>query len=101
MTNIKGVLLTLKGYEKTRVEKSGPPEKKDETGRSTPDKGDSIKLSGQAKLYSRALRTAQESPEIRQKKVAEIKALVESGDYHPDNKKTAAKIVEEDLDLII
>ncbi len=101
MLDVKGVLLSLKSYEKTKIEEPGPSGKKDRAERAAPKKGDSIRLSGEARLYSRALRTAQESPEIRQKKVDEIKALVESGEYRPDNKKTAAKIVEEDLDLII
>ena len=99
--NVKGVLLSLKGYEKTKLEKSGPQGKRRPPKEFGAGEGDSIKLSRQARLYSRVLRAAQESPDIRHKKVSELKALVESGRYHPDNKKTAAKIVEEDLDLII
>jgi negative regulator of flagellin synthesis FlgM len=98
--HVKDVLGALKGYEKPRVEK--PSEKAGESrGRGSAPRSDSVRISDEARLYNRALRAAQDSPDVRQAKVNSIRELVETGEYVVDSRKTAAKIVEEDLDLII
>jgi negative regulator of flagellin synthesis FlgM len=59
--------------------------------------GDSVSLSPQA----RELRSAREAltalPDIREEKVAAIRAQIEAGTYKVDSEKTAAKMIAEAL----
>lgn len=96
---IIGALTGLKTYE--RVEKPGGTPDKGRSSSSQGKKGDSVELSREGKLYSSALREAQSAPEVRRAKVQAIKAKVDAGEYVLDTRKTAQKIVEEDLDLLI
>lgn len=97
---INGLINGLKGYD--RVERPDSSAKKGRGSRaSTSGQGDSVKVSSEAKLVASAMTEAQSAPDIRQQKIDELKALVQSGQYEPDLKKTAAKIVEEDLELLI
>ena len=98
---ITGIIAhTLKGYDKVEKTESSP--RKAKGARSSPPAGrDSVNISGNARLASTATETARETPDVRKQKVAELKALVQSGQYEPDLQRTAAKIVEEDLDLLI
>lgn len=90
---------TLKGYDKVGKTESEPG--KGKGIRSSPKTGDSVKISDQAKLYNEALAEARDTPDVRRKKVDELRALVQSGEYKPDLRKTAAKIVEEDLEMLL
>lgn len=96
---ILGPLTGLKTYE--QVEKPGSGPGKGRSSSAHTKKGDSVELSSEGKLYSSALSEAQTAPEIRRAKVLAIKAQVDAGEYVPDTRKTAQKIVEEDLDLLI
>ncbi|BBD07903.1 flagellar biosynthesis anti-sigma factor FlgM [Desulfovibrio ferrophilus] len=97
---INGLINGLKSYD--RVDKSDSSTKKGKGSKSsTSGQGDSVKVSSKARLVASATSEAQSAPDIRQQKVNELKALVESGEYTPDLRKTAAKIVEEDLELLI
>lgn len=96
---ITGLIGSLKGY--SRVEKPESSTRKDRSEKSSSAKGDSVSLSTEAKIFSSGVSAAQNSPDIRRKKVDELKALVDSGQYKPDIRKTAAKIVEEDLELLL
>ena len=60
-------------------------------------RGDRISLSDDARIMAEAKRTAQEAPDIRQDKVAELKAQVESGTYTVDSRKVAAAMLREDM----
>lgn len=83
--------------------------KKDKKGKTSSGKpsggakirGDCIRLSCNGKLVSKTVRLAMSSPEIRLQKVKEIKELVDSGRYVVDSRKTAAKLVKEDLHLLL
>lgn len=97
---IKDVLSAVKGYEKPETEAVDRPARKDKPAKSSSGR-DSVRISREGQLFARALREAQESPEVRRARVNEIKEQVESGTYVIDTRKTAAKIVEEDLDLLI
>jgi len=97
---IKDVLNAVKGYEKPETEEVGRTSRKDSSGR-TSGRSDSVRISQEGRLFARALREAQESPEVRRARVNEIKEQVDAGTYVIDSRKTAAKIVEEDLDLLI
>jgi negative regulator of flagellin synthesis FlgM len=97
---IKDVLNAVRGYEKPETESVDRPVRKDKSGKSS-DRSDSVRISREGRLFARALREAQESPEVRRARVNEIKEQVDAGTYVIDSRKTAAKIVEEDLDLLI
>ncbi len=96
---IKDVLSAVKGYEKPETETVERQVRKDKSDKSS--RSDSVRISREGRLFARALREAQESPDVRRARVNEIKEQVESGTYVIDTRKTAAKIVEEDLDLLI
>ena len=97
---IKDVLSAVKGYKQPETEEVGRSSRKDASGK-TSGRKDSVRISQEGRLFARALREAQESPEVRRARVNEIKERVDAGTYVIDTRKTAAKIVEEDLDLII
>ncbi len=97
---IKDILSAVRGYEKPETESVDRPVRKDKSGSSS-DRSDSVRISREGRLFARALREAQESPEVRRARVNEIKEQVDAGTYVIDSRKTAAKIVEEDLDLLI
>ncbi|MDQ7833493.1 MAG: flagellar biosynthesis anti-sigma factor FlgM [Desulfovibrionaceae bacterium] len=61
---------------------------------------DTVTLSGNAKLFSQAVRDAQNAPEVRVERVAELKAQVESGEYQPDSHKIAEKMLLAEIDLL-
>lgn len=61
---------------------------------------DKISLSDDAKLYSQAVKNAQSEPEIRAAKVAELKAKVQSGEYQPDSKVIAEKLLRSEIDFL-
>lgn len=97
---IKDVLSAVKGYEKPETEAVDRPVRKDKAGKPS-ERSDSVRISREGRLFARALREAQETPEVRRTRVNEIKEQVDAGTYVIDSRKTAAKIVEEDLDLLI
>ncbi len=68
-------------------------------GTATGAKGDRISLSPEAKLRTETFTAAMNAPEVRQAKVDAIKAQVESGEYQPDSKKIAAKLLREEPGL--
>ena len=61
--------------------------------------GDRVSVSPEAKLRTEALTTALNAPDVRQAKVAELKARVESGEYAPDSTAIAAKLLQEESGL--
>jgi len=96
---IKSILDRVGAYQQPKVEKDAPQDKK--TGKSESSAGgtDRVNLSQEARLINETAKTARESQGVRVNKVEEIKNLIESGQYKPDNRKIAAKIVEEDLEI--
>ncbi len=61
---------------------------------------DTVTLSGDAKLFAQAVRDAQSASEVRAERVAELKAQVESGEYQPDSRKIAEKLLLSEIDLL-
>lgn len=96
---IKDVLSAVKGYAQPETEGADRAPRKGRPGSSS--RSDSVRISREGRLFTRALREAQESPEVRRARVNEIREQVEAGTYVIDSRKTAAKIIEEDLDLLI
>jgi negative regulator of flagellin synthesis FlgM len=98
---ITQTLLALKQFDKAREANSREAERKGKASEDSVSRGDSVKISDQAKLYGRALRIANESPDVRALKVQELKQLVENGQYRPDSRRIAEKLVQHDLKMII
>lgn len=61
--------------------------------------GDRVNLSGAARMMAEARRAAQEAPDIRQERVAQLKDQVENGTYTVDNRSIAEAVLREDMDL--
>ncbi|WP_245628732.1 flagellar biosynthesis anti-sigma factor FlgM [Salidesulfovibrio brasiliensis] len=61
---------------------------------------DKVQLSSEAKLRGAAYKQALESPDVRQRKIDELKERVRNGTYKPDIKKAAVNLIRDDLDLI-
>lgn len=97
---IKDILSAVKGYEKPETEGTDRASRKEKPSSSS-SRSDSVRISREGRLFARALREAQETPEVRRTRVNEIKEQVDAGTYVIDSRKTAAKIIEEDLDLLI
>jgi len=98
---ILSVLQGLQQYGKTTTDKVDSAVRKDKGGHSVAESGDSVRLSGEGRLVNRARQAAMEAPEVRAEKVQRLKELVEKGEYEIDTQKTAAKIVEEELELFL
>ena len=58
---------------------------------------DKVVLSREAKKIQEAKKLMDSIPDIREEKVAKIKAQIENGTYQVEEKKLAAKIVKESL----
>lgn len=97
---ITSVLQALKNIERTQESRAEGLDKRG-ASKSKRSGSVSVNISSTAKLYSKAMSEVRENPEARQQKVNAIKELVESGEYTPDSRKTAEKLVEQDLHLII
>jgi flagellar biosynthesis anti-sigma factor FlgM len=59
--------------------------------------GDSVSLSPQARFLQSAREALGEVPEIREEKVAAIRAQIEAGTYKVDGEKIAGKMIAEGL----
>ncbi len=61
---------------------------------------DSVSITPQAKQLSELQKKANEAPVVDQKKIAELKKAIASGDYKVDPQKLAASIAKFEFDLI-
>lgn len=61
---------------------------------------DSVSLTPQAKQLNQLQKKANETSEVNQKRVEQLKKAIESGDYKVDPEKLAASISRFELDLI-
>jgi negative regulator of flagellin synthesis FlgM len=58
---------------------------------------DEVVLSPEAKQIQKAKELIDSLPDIREEKVAEIRARIEAGEYQIDGEKIASKMIEESL----
>ncbi|MEZ6854799.1 flagellar biosynthesis anti-sigma factor FlgM [Halodesulfovibrio aestuarii] len=63
--------------------------------------GDRVSLSDEGRLRTEAYKEAMNAPEVREDKVAEIKAQIVSGEYKIDSEKIAEGLLRDELDLFI
>lgn len=90
--NLKNIKEARIKEENLKVRKTKPEEK-------TINQTEVIELSSQ-KLVERAIKKALSMPEIREEKVAQIKAQIESGTYNVSNKEIARAIIRNLLNEI-
>ena len=64
---------------------------------SVAQKGDRVSFSPQARELIKAQKALAALPDIREDKVAEIKARIEEGRYHIDSEGIAAKMIRENF----
>lgn len=101
---IKNVVGEMNPYaQNKKVENQRTTDTQQQTQRATKasaQNADKVMLSSEAKLRGTALKTANESPDVRRKRVDELKEQVQNGTYKPDLKKAAANLIRDDLDLL-
>lgn len=64
-----------------------------ESAASVYKKPDAVELSGESQLLAKLQNEIKNLPEIDEAKVAELRAKIESGEYNPDTRDIAAKIL--------
>ncbi len=62
-------------------------------------KGDSVQLSGDAKMMAEARGVASETSDVRTEKVAALREQVQNGTYKIDNNRIAEGIIKEDVEF--
>ncbi len=62
-------------------------------------KGDSVQLSGDAKMMAEARGVASETSDVRTEKVAALREQVQNGTYKVDNNRIAEGILKEDVEF--
>jgi len=55
---------------------------------------DTMRISGEAKMVKEVRDLLQETPEVRQERVAELKEAVQNGEYKVDSKEVAGKMLQ-------
>lgn len=66
---------------------------------SSPERtGDEVAVSGEARLRGVIHAEASKAPDVREDKVARLKAMVESGEYETDSGDIAASIIGEEME---
>ncbi len=63
--------------------------------------GDKVSVSSDALLRTEAYKAASAAPDVRRDKVDEIRERLAAGDYHIDNRRIAARLVESELALFL
>ena len=101
--DIKKILGGSNPYVQSKVEKGDDSEavaKAKAKAKSQSSSGDRVSVSSDAKLVAEAAKAAMESPEVRVDRVEALRAQVQSGNYNPDPRRIAQKLVESDLDFL-
>lgn len=101
--DIKKILGGSNPYIQSKVEKGDGAEaaaKAKARIKSQSSSGDRVSVSSDAKLVAEAAKTAMESPDVRVDRVEALRAQVQSGNYNPDPRRIAQKLVESDLDFL-
>jgi flagellar biosynthesis anti-sigma factor FlgM len=86
----------IRSFENDRVENAPKSGAKSKT---TATASDQVTLSAKALDLAKTIQAARENDGVRVEKVAELKQLIESGEYQPDAQKIARRILAEELDF--
>lgn len=74
------------------------PQRRSRTA-AAPARGDTVKVSQDGQLLNVAFKAAQEAPDVRAEKVAQLRARIADGTYASDSRKIAAGILREEAAL--
>jgi negative regulator of flagellin synthesis FlgM len=100
---IKNILGEITPYTNKKVENqrtADPQRRGQESARATGESADRVVLSSEARLRGAALQAANDAPDVRRKKVDDLKQQIREGTYKPDLKKAAANLIRDDLNLL-
>ncbi len=97
---IKGVIDQLNLYNHNKIQDDKREQKTGEAKEGAAGE-DKVELSPGAKMLSNIIKGAKESPDVREEKIAQIKAQIEEGSYSPNSEKIASKIWENEIDLYL
>lgn len=75
------------------------PQRRSRTAAAAPARGDTVKVSQDGQLLNVAFKAAQEAPDVRAEKVAQLRARIADGTYASDSRKIAAGILREEAAL--
>lgn len=92
----KNITTTLEAYtNKVQQAKQPAPaeSKKDQPG----VKGDTVSLSKEAREVTAITQKLEETPDVREDKVAEIQEKIKAGTYNVDGQAAAANLIKESL----
>jgi len=92
----KNLTTTLQTYA-GKVQQAPQPAPADNGKEQSSAKGDTVSLSREAKEISAIRQKLEETPDIREGKVAEIKNKIDTGTYNVDGQKAASAILKESL----
>ncbi|WP_319542883.1 flagellar biosynthesis anti-sigma factor FlgM [uncultured Pseudodesulfovibrio sp.] len=100
---IKNIVGDQNPYANKKIERPQAKElqRTQEAVKNSGEAADRVVLSPEGRLRGAALQTANEAPDVRRKKVDELKKQVQDGSYRPDLKKAAANLIRDDLDLLV
>jgi len=62
--------------------------------------GDKVSVSSDAKLVAEAAKIASDSPDVRVDRVEQLRQQVQSGNYTPNSRLIAQKLVESDIEFL-
>ena len=104
--DIKRIIGGVSPYAQSKVDKgeeSGKAEAAKAKARSrseTTASGDRVSVSSDAKLVAEAAKEAMDSSDVRVDRVEALKTQVQSGNYKPDSRQIAAKLLENDMEFL-
>ena len=89
----------VSGYESHRLEQLEQKQQEAQKAAHQEGANDRISISEEGRLKAATLKAAQDSDGVRADKVADLKALIEAGEYKPEGKDIAASLVRQELDV--
>lgn len=91
-------LVNVRSLQSAQAEKASTKKPR----QNSPDNQDQVQLSSRSKEFNRIKEVLEQAPDVREEKVAELKASIQNGSYSVDSKGAAQNMVQEHiLDLII
>ncbi len=99
---IKNIVGEQNPYANKKIDKREQIEqlKTQEATKTSGETADRVVLSSEGRLRGAALQSAKDAPDVRRKKVNDLKRQIQDGTYKPDLKRAAANLIRDDLDLL-
>lgn len=100
---IKNIAGDMTPYSNRKIENQRTAEQQrrgQESARTSGESADKVVLSSEARLRGAALQAANDAPDVRRRKIDDLKQQIKDGTYKPDLKRAAANLIRDDLDLL-